>query len=120
MVRGKSIILILVILITFSFYGCSKKIRTDETDVVAKITNEQYTPTWVQPIICGKVTTVVTHPATYEIDLEYNGSKYCITDEDTYNTYSKDVGQTVNAKLKTDYYDNGTTKNDIVSINNIN
>lgn len=108
--------LLLSVVLIFSLVGCAKLVSTEYENVEVTIVDEYHRGTWLQPMIVGKVTTFITHPAVWEIIVEYNGVEYTIDDEDTYNKYEDKIGQTTIGELEIKTYDDGTVRNNIVSL----
>lgn len=100
----------------FILTGCAKCINTEYENVEVNIVDEYHSGMYVTPISAGKVTTMVTHPAVYEITVEYNGVKYTISGSDTYNKYKDMVGQTTTGTLEIKTYDDGSIRYDITSL----
>ena len=100
----------------FSLVGCAKLVSTKYESVEVNIVDEYHRGMYVTPIIAGKVTTMVTHPAVYEITVEYNGVEYTISGSDTYNKYKEKVGQTTIGTLEIRTYDDGTVRYDITAL----
>ena len=73
---------------------------------------------YITPVRAGKVTLMITHPAVYQITVEYNGVEYTISGSDTYNKYKDKVGQTTMETLEICTYDDGTVKYDIIELEN--
>ena len=113
----KNILMFLLpLVIMFSLVGCAECISTEYENVEVKIIDEHYSPTWYQPVFTGKSTTLITHPATYRITIEYNGVEYTFSDSDTYDRYKDKVGQTAIGTLEIRSYDDGTTRYVITSL----
>lgn len=113
----KALILILIfILLIVNLISCSKPIKKEYEEVEVTIIDASHTSTWIQVIPVGKMMTMITHPATYKITVEYNTYKYYLTDKDTYDKYKDSIGQTVNATLEIETYENGNVHYDILSL----
>lgn len=114
----KKNILMFLLLITmmFSLAGCAKCISTEYETVEVNIIDEYYYPEWFQPVTSGRMTSLITHPATYRITVEYNGVEYTFSDSDTYDRYADKVGQTTTGTLEIRSYDDGTTRYVITSL----
>lgn len=108
--------LLLSVVLIFSLVGCAKLVSTEYENVEVTIVDEYHRAMWLQPVIAGKVTTYITHPAVWEIIVEYNDVEYTIDDEDTYNKYKDKIGQTTIGELEIKTYDDGTVRNNIVSL----
>ena len=100
----------------FILTGCAKCISTEYENVEVNIVDEYHRNTYITPIRVGKVTTMVTHPAVYRITVEYNGVKYTVSGNDTYNKYKDMVGQTAMATLEIRTYDDGTVRYNITGL----
>ena len=107
---------LLIVAMMFSLVGCAKCISTEYQNVEVNVVDKYYRGTWIQPIICGKVRTVITHPAVYQIKVEYNNIEYTISDRDTYNKYKDKIEQTAVGILKINKYDDGTVRYDVISL----
>nr|DAH39160.1 MAG TPA: peptidylprolyl isomerase [Caudoviricetes sp.] len=116
MKRKPSVILALVLMI-FYLSGCAKCIDTQCSTVDVKIVDEYYQSMYITPIRCGKTTTMITHPAVYEITVEYNGVDYVICGSDTYEKYSDKIGDVASGTLETKSYDDGTVRYNIKELN---
>ena len=68
-------ILLLTVLI-FSLVGCANCIGIEYKDVNVTIVDEYHRSAWSQLVFVGKIITVITHPATWQITVEYNGVEY--------------------------------------------
>jgi hypothetical protein len=112
----KKLYLIIIVCLVISLVGCAKLVSTEYKNVEVCVVDTHYSGAWVQPIRAGKVTTYVTHPAEYEVTIEYNGTHYIIDDENTYNKYKDKVGQTTIGTLEIRTYDNNTVKYNIIEL----
>jgi hypothetical protein len=108
--------LLLIVVLSFGLIGCKKCVDTKYEDVEVVIVGEYYEPMWTQPMLVGKVTTVITHPPVYEITVDYNGVEYTINDSYTYEEYKDKVGQSVIGVLEICSYDDGSVRYDIKSL----
>lgn len=104
-------------LMIFSLSGCAKCIDTQYSTVDVKIVDEYYRSMYITPIKCGKATTMITHPAVYDITVEYNGTDYVISGSDTYEKYSDKIGEFTTGMLETKSYDDGTVRYNITELN---
>ena len=117
MIKIKKFITIMtIVFLIFSLGGCAKLINTEYKNVEVNIVDEYHRGRYVTPMRIGKVTTTVTHPAIYEITVEYKGIKYTISGSDTYNKYKEKVGQTTTGILEIRTYDDGSVKYDITAL----
>lgn len=110
--------LVLPLLFVFVLTGCAKCISTETSTVKVKVTDKYYkaahTTMYYNPAACTYYT--LRDPAVYEITVEYDGKKYEFSGRDTYDKYSKRIGEYVNGTLRTKKYDNGKTIRYIVDL----
>lgn len=106
------VFLLITIIAAFGLSGCAKCIGTEYENVEVTIVDEYYHGKWMQPV----VTTFITHPAKYQITVEYNSVEYTIDDCNTYEKYKNKVGQTTNGTLEINKYDDGSVKYDITAL----
>ena len=114
--KKKFLVLLSIMIMMFSLVGCAKCIGTEYENVEVRIVDEYHRSMYITPIIAGKVTTMITHPAVYRITVEYNGVEYIISGSDTYNKYKDKVDQVTIGTLEIRTYDDGTTRYDIISL----
>lgn len=109
--KNKILSIALLVILALNLTSCAKCISTEYENVEVVITDEYYSPMWMQvkPVM-------MTHPAVYKITVQHDGNEYTIDDADTYNKYNDKVGQTAIGQLETKTYDNGTVTYDIVSL----
>ena len=100
--------------------SCAKLTNTEQKTVDVTITDSRHTTMYVTPIVSGKVTTMITHPATWNVSVQYDGNTYRLSGHKTYDLCSDHIGESAKAILETKYYDDGTIRNDIISIDSIN
>jgi hypothetical protein len=112
----KKLHLIIILCLVISLVGCTKLISTEYKNVEVNVVDIHHSAMWLQPIKAGKATTFITHPAEYDVTVEYNGVSYTIDDEDTYNRYKDKVGQTTIGTLEIRTYDNNTVKHNIIEL----
>lgn len=112
----KSIKVLVIICLIISLSGCTKCINTSYKNVKVKIADEYYRKAYYFPVFTGKVMIMVRRPAAYRITIEYNGTKYTISDHDVYEKYKDKIGENAIGVLEIREYDNGTTKYNIVEI----
>ena len=98
--------LVLPLLFVFVLTGCAKCISTE--------TSTAHTTMYYNPAACTYYT--LRDPAVYEITVEYDGRKYEFSGRDTYDKYSKRIGEYINGTLRTKKYDNGKTIRYIVDL----
>lgn len=113
MKKRKAICILLVMLL---LTGCAKCLTTTQSTVEVEITDAYYRGAWIQPILCGKTRSFITHPAVYHITVEYDEIEYTISGSETYYKYKDCVGERVNATLEIREYDNGTVRREIVGL----
>lgn len=106
------LILQLILILT----SCASLVNTEYENVEVKIVDEYHRAMWMQPIRTGNVTTFITHPARYEIIVEYKSVEYTIDDNDTYDRYKDKVGQTATGILEIRTYKNGAVKQEVVEL----
>ena len=112
----KKLNLIIIICLVVSLVGCAKLIGTEYENVEVNVVDIHHSAMWLQTIRAGKVTTFITHPAEYDVIVEYNGVSYTIDDEDTYNRYKDKIGQTTIGTLEIRTYDNNEVKYNIIEL----
>ena len=113
----KTILMFLLIAVMmFSLVGCAKCISTEYENVEVNIVDKYYRAMYMTPMRVGKVTTIVTHPAVHRITVEYDGIEYTINGSDTYNRYKNKIGQSTIGTLEIRTYDDGSVRNDIISL----
>ena len=113
----KIFIMILVLMLGCSILcGCAELVSTEYETVDVEIIDEYYRGPYTSFVFSGKVLIPISRPATYRIDVEYDGVKYSIYDSDTYNIYKDRVGDTVKATLKIRTYDDGNVTRDITAL----
>ena len=105
-----------ILVFAFTLTGCKKCISTETSTAQVKITDKYYRGVYTTPIFNGKTTTIITHPAVYEITVEYNGVKYSISGQKAYNKYCNRVGEYVSGTLETKKYNNGTERYKITEL----
>lgn len=114
--KNRILAIFLVIVVLFGLAGCTECISTEYEDVEVTVVDKYHCGMWMQPVRCGKTTTYITHPAVYQITVEYDGIQYTISGSDTYRKYKDKINQTTTGKLEIRTYDDGTVKYDIVSL----
>lgn len=113
---NKVLALLLITAMLISFAGCAECISTEYKNVEVTIVEEYHRDTWRQIVRVGKVATVITHPAVWQITVRYGDANYTINDRDTYNKYKEKIGETVVGRLEIRTYDNGETVCNIISL----
>lgn len=110
------LILITVLIALLMLIGCAELVSEETKQVEVTITDAYHKGSWMQPVLAGKVTTFITHPAEYNIVVMHNNTSYTINDYDTYEKYKDCIGQTTTATLVTKTYDNGRVYIDITEL----
>ena len=108
--------ILIAMCLTLLLASCAELISIEYRDVDVKVVDTYQRGMWLQPIRAGKVTTFITHPAVYQVTVEYNTVKYIINDPDTFNKYKDRVGQITTCTLEARVYDNGDTKYNITEL----
>lgn len=114
--RNRIIALMLLVAMVFSIVGCAKCVSVEYESVEVTVVDEYHRGLVLTPIMAGKVTTFVTHPAVYRITVEYDGAEYTVNGIDTYYDYKDKIGQTATGELEIRTYDDGSVKYDIVGL----
>ena len=114
--RNRIIAVLLLVAIIFSTVGCAKCVGVEYESVEVTVVDEYHRGVFLTPIITGKVTTFVTHPAVYRITVEYDGAEYTVNGSDTYYDYKDKIGQIVIGELEIATYDDGSVKYNIVGL----
>lgn len=112
----KILSIVIIICLALSLAGCANLVNTEYENVEVCVVDICHRAMWLQPVRAGKVTTFITHPAEYEVTVEYNNVNYTIDDEDTYNRYKDKIGQTTTGTLEIRTYDDGSVKYDITEL----
>lgn len=107
---------LLVLCMMFTLTGCAKCISTEHENVEVNVVGEYYRGSYTTPMKVGKTTTMLNHPAVYQITVEYDDVEYTISGSDTYEKYKDKVGQTTMGTLEIRKYDDGSIRHDIVSL----
>lgn len=92
----------------FCMVGCKEVINEDSEIVVATVVDKYHRGAWVQPVVCGKIVSVITHPAVWKTTFQYNGYEVEVSGSEVYGQY--EVGDTAECELVTYYYDDGSTE----------
>lgn len=112
---GKVISVSILLLFTVIFLtSCSKIVNEEYVDVEATITDTYYRPSYITPMIAGKVTTFVTHPAVHSVTVEYEGVEYRISGSSFYDEHKDDVGKSVKVVCHKIHYDDGSIRQTIL------
>jgi len=108
--------LLLPSILLLSCVGCAECISTEYTEVPVTVVNEYHRASWVRRVWTGKSFAMITHPAQYEITVDYDGIEYTFNSKELYDKYKDKIGQTVTGELEIKTYDDGTVTYDITSI----
>lgn len=87
--------------------GCSSIKSENKIEKEVTIERVDYNPSWPQTVICGKVTTVIIHPATYNTYVSYNGKEYKLENKETYDYCKELIGEKVVATFLEKNYEDG-------------
>ena len=106
--------------------GCGKKlVRTEKIEGVGIVKSINYDAayTTMMPVSTGKCITLIpqTHPDDYDTIIDYKGVEYNLGSSKLYN-YIKDnnkLNKEVKCSIETAYYDDGTSRTDIVKVEGI-
>ena len=109
-------ILAILMMLVFALTGCAKCVSVETSTVQVTIVDKHHSNMYITPMSAGKTTIMVTHPEEYEITVEYNGSKYIVSGQETYDKYKDKIGECVNGILETRKYDNGAVIYNILSL----
>jgi hypothetical protein len=112
----KIISIMMIICLVVSLAGCAELVSTEYENIEVNVVDTHHRGAWVQPIRVGKVTTYITHPAKYEVTVEYNGKNYTVDDKYAYNKYKDKTGQNIVGVLEIRTYDDGTVEYDITEL----
>lgn len=104
------------LLLSISLIGCAKLISTENKHVEVTIIDPYHRGAWTQPMMVGKTMTCITHPAVYEIHVEYDNIEYVINGRNKYDLFKNKIGQTVIGVLEIREYDDGTVMYDIIDL----
>ena len=103
--------ILLAILLVLTLAGCAEVKEQDSMLVPAILVDTHYKSMWLQPVVTGKLVTMIHHPADYDLIFEYEEQRYNLdVDSDIFNTYENAVGQEFDMELITTVYDNNTTE----------
>lgn len=105
--RTKICLLLLVVALLLTGCHIAKEVSREVELVDAIVTSVDYDPPRNQPMMVGKVMTIHRIPADYDVFVEYEGLTLTIDDKNLYEMYENRVGDTIQVKKVTIYYDNG-------------
>lgn len=63
--------MLFIILMSLALVGCSEDMAYRMETGKATVTDKDYDAAWNQPVMVGKVTSMIYHPADYDLELTY-------------------------------------------------
>lgn len=125
-IRKKICLTLLIAGSLITLTGCGREVvRTEKVEGTGIVKAIDYAPayTTVVPVCTGKSTTIIpqTHPEDYDTIIDYKGVEYNLGSSKLYN-YIKDnnkLNKEVKCSIETVYYDDGTSRTDIVKVEGI-
>ena len=96
--------------------GCAKLVSKTQEEVLVSVVDAWYRGPYMQPVMTGKTTTFISHPAAYLVTVEYGGKEFTINDMNTYYRYEDRVGEITTGILETSVYSNDNVWYDIVAL----
>lgn len=105
--RTKICLLLLVVALLMTGCTIAKETSREVELVDAIVTGVDYDPPRNQPMMVGKIMTFQYIPADYDVFVEYEGLTLTIDDRNLYEMYENRIGDTIQVKKVTIYYDNG-------------
>lgn len=123
---GKKICLGILLSGTLLLSGCGRElIRTEKIEDVGMVKSIDYSPSYttMMPICTDKSVTIIpqNHPEDYDTIIEYKGVQYNLGSPKLYK-YIKDnnkIKKDVKCSIETEYYDDGTSRTQIVKVEGI-
>ena len=114
---AKKIMMMFVIaIVVVCMTGCSKVVNKETYDAPVRIVDTDYDPSYITPMKVGKVTSFITHPADYDVTVEYGGQEYNIDGKEYYDFAKEKIGSSVQATIVKTKYDDGTTKFEVTGL----
>lgn len=110
----KSAIFLSILLLCILLTGCKTVVNVEDKPVAVTITDAYYKASWIQPVRAGKVTTFITHPAQYNIVVEYEDITYIFDNQELYDKYKAKIGEQAPAILRITTYEDNTYRKDII------
>ena len=111
------------LLLAVNLVSCKEVINETDSQVEATIVETKYESDYSTTtfIMCGEsmIPTTQYYPAEYHVVIDYNDVKYYLDNKNYYNICKDNKYKKVECTLHTKYYDDGSTKNDITSINKL-
>lgn len=100
------IVFLLLLVLVINFAACAKCIDTKEEKVLVTITDTRYIPM----MMVGKI----IQPPRYRIYFTYEGIEdYSLVKRDVYKKYEDKIGDSIEAIMYIETYDDGRTKIEI-------
>ena len=110
MVRKIFAMVVIVVLAMVVMTGCAKVVSEETYEAPVRIIDTDYDPSYITPMKVGKTTTFITHPADYDVTVEYAGVEYVLDSHADYDAAKEKVGSSMQATIIKTRYDDGTTK----------
>lgn len=108
---------VVIILISVCLGGCkTEPIETITFTDNVKIVDTYQQDSYLQPVLVGKMITYITHPAVYQVKVEYNNEKFIFDDFKLYNKYKDEVGKEINATIQQTMYEDNTKEYEVIDI----
>lgn len=104
--------LCLTILVLF-LTSCAEVVKVESEIVNAEIVSVYHRASYAQPIIAGKVRSVIVHPARNEVTVKYDDVESTINDIEFYNKCKDNVGTTTECELVVRHYSDGNIKKEL-------
>lgn len=107
---------LVITMICLCFIGCAKCIGTETNVEQVEVIDTYHRSAWIQPLVSGKVHTFIHHPAVYQVIVSYNDVEYRVGGKEIYDKYKDRVGETVNATIEKNSYDDRTVKYSVTAL----
>ena len=103
----------IILLFLFSIFltGCAKLVSTESEVVEAEVVATYHRGVMILPQQVGKITTLITYPARYEVTVQYNNTKTIIKSQELYEQVK--IGDKVSCNLITKYYDDNSVEKEL-------
>lgn len=116
--KGKKLVLtgfmlFVIGLVSIFFIFIAPREINRETEIVkAEVIKVNYRSAYLTPQYnaATKTSTLVTHPADYDVDIKYNDVTYRLDSFEAYKKCKGLVGETIECEYITVYYNNGSKK----------
>lgn len=113
----KIMVIVLVIVMCISFTGCMRTVvETTEWKDHVMVLDTNYRGPITVPVKIGKVQSFRTYPADYDTTVEYQGVSYELDSKDAYDIAKDYQNKELNAIIRKDTYDDGTSKMSVVGL----